>query len=540
VAESFSYDVFLSHSSTDKPVVRAIAERLRADGLKVWFDEWEIKLGDSIPAKIETGLEQSRVLVLAMSANAFASEWATLESQTFRFRDPLNKERRFIPLRLDDTRIKGSLSQFAYVNWHRENREQEYAKLLKGCRSAPESPFTVKPATSLDEGKPYDCYRAASRSPGSPPGTGRSLSHQSMIQRVFACEFREFRGRNAELRDLERCLLRDPKRAGVVIGAIGGMGKTALANHFLTVCRIDESFDILVGASAKRTAFDISAFDSLEGGLWPTDHAIRTVRDYLVAVAKQLQIKDPGARPDDKLEQEVQAAIDGMRVLFLLDNLETLDETSGALGLLRRLCSPPHHKFLITARKLPDTPGRAGLLRLKSLEPDDARVLVCDLLEDLDRDLAESLSPDSAAVAKILERGGGHPLMLRLLTGKLVSQGEKSIVTRRCPSQPTGENGCDQEFFRFVFDEAMLARLGPIAVDVARVIASHPHGLPEDILAEACQASDPEVTPAAFAEATRRLRRTFCVDREHVDGVPVLSMHALTREFFAGLPNAHE
>ena len=36
----FNYDVFLSHSSKDKTVVRPLAERLRHDGLKVWFDEW--------------------------------------------------------------------------------------------------------------------------------------------------------------------------------------------------------------------------------------------------------------------------------------------------------------------------------------------------------------------------------------------------------------------------------------------------------------------------------------------------------------------
>ena len=58
----FAHDVFLSHSSKDKEVVRAVAERLRADGLRVWFDEWEIRPGDSIPAKIEEGLEHSRVL----------------------------------------------------------------------------------------------------------------------------------------------------------------------------------------------------------------------------------------------------------------------------------------------------------------------------------------------------------------------------------------------------------------------------------------------------------------------------------------------
>ena len=115
--ETFSHDVFLSHSSKDKAVVRDIAERLKKDGVKVWFDEWVLKPGDSIPAKIEEGLERSRVLLLCMSANVFGSDWAQLESGTFRFRDPLNKERRFLPLRLDDAPTKGSLTQFLYINW---------------------------------------------------------------------------------------------------------------------------------------------------------------------------------------------------------------------------------------------------------------------------------------------------------------------------------------------------------------------------------------------------------------------------------------
>src|SRR5215831_11184757 len=113
----FPFDVFLSYSAKDKAVVRALAERLRQDGLRVWFDDWALKPGDSIPAKIEEGLEHSRVLVLCMSANAFGSDWAQLEAGTSRFLDPLNKERRFIPLRLDDEPIKGSLAQFAYINW---------------------------------------------------------------------------------------------------------------------------------------------------------------------------------------------------------------------------------------------------------------------------------------------------------------------------------------------------------------------------------------------------------------------------------------
>ena len=131
----FKFDVFLSHSSQDKAVVRDVAERLRADGLRVWFDEWEIRPGDSIPAKIEDGLEHSRVLVFCMSASAIGSDWAQLACYTFRYRDPLNQDRCFITLRLDNAPLKGSLAQFLYINWLPQDREEKYPKLLEACRS---------------------------------------------------------------------------------------------------------------------------------------------------------------------------------------------------------------------------------------------------------------------------------------------------------------------------------------------------------------------------------------------------------------------
>ncbi|MBE2282304.1 MAG: TIR domain-containing protein [Prosthecobacter sp.] len=148
---SFAYDVFLSYSSKDKPIVRDIAERLEKDGVKVWFDEWVLPQDElrrleaesavhpssfSLHPLFEEGLERSRVLVLCMSANAFGSDWAQLESGTFRFRDPLNKERRFLPLRLDNAPIKGSLAQFLYINWRPAERELEYAKLVEACHSS--------------------------------------------------------------------------------------------------------------------------------------------------------------------------------------------------------------------------------------------------------------------------------------------------------------------------------------------------------------------------------------------------------------------
>ena len=107
--DDFPYDVFLSHSAKNKAVVRPLAERLRADGVKVWFDEWVLKPSDSIErnqsqtAKIEEGLERSRVLVLCMSAHAFGSDWAQLESGTFQMQGhhalsrPAGQGARFLP-----------------------------------------------------------------------------------------------------------------------------------------------------------------------------------------------------------------------------------------------------------------------------------------------------------------------------------------------------------------------------------------------------------------------------------------------------------
>lgn len=131
--KSFTYDVFLSYSTKDKIAVRELAQKLRADGINVWLDEWEIKPGDIIGIKVEEGLAKSRVLILIMSANAFASDWVKLERHTILFRDPTNALRRFIPLRIDNSEPTDVLKQFSYIDW-RNKSEDEYSKLLDACR----------------------------------------------------------------------------------------------------------------------------------------------------------------------------------------------------------------------------------------------------------------------------------------------------------------------------------------------------------------------------------------------------------------------
>ncbi len=141
--DEFEFDVFLSHNSLDKPIVRPLAQRLRASGLRVWFDEWQIRKGALISDEVDKGLAQSRTMLLCMSANAFASDWASLESQSYRFPDPTNKTLSFLTLRLDDAKLKPTLAVLNYIDW-RSPSDMAYQQLLAACGFDPSLPSALR------------------------------------------------------------------------------------------------------------------------------------------------------------------------------------------------------------------------------------------------------------------------------------------------------------------------------------------------------------------------------------------------------------
>ena len=74
------FDIFISHASEDKDeVVRPLAEQLRHRGLRVWMDETEIKLGDSLRRSIDHGLSKSRYGLVVLSPDFLKKEWPQKE-----------------------------------------------------------------------------------------------------------------------------------------------------------------------------------------------------------------------------------------------------------------------------------------------------------------------------------------------------------------------------------------------------------------------------------------------------------------------------
>jgi hypothetical protein len=74
------YDVFISHASEDKQeVVRPLAHALREQGLVVWYDEFELKIGDSLRRKIDKGLANSRFGIVVLSKDFLKKGWTNYE-----------------------------------------------------------------------------------------------------------------------------------------------------------------------------------------------------------------------------------------------------------------------------------------------------------------------------------------------------------------------------------------------------------------------------------------------------------------------------
>jgi len=80
MSDTFEFDVFLSHNSKDKPAVRALAQTLRAHGLKVWFDEDELEPGRPWQPLIEAGIKASRTCAVVIG-KAGIGPWEDEEMQ---------------------------------------------------------------------------------------------------------------------------------------------------------------------------------------------------------------------------------------------------------------------------------------------------------------------------------------------------------------------------------------------------------------------------------------------------------------------------
>lgn len=78
--DQIGYDAFISHASEDKEtLVRPLAEELTERGFNIWYDEFELKVGDSLRQSIDKGLVNSNYGIVVLSKAFFEKNWPQYE-----------------------------------------------------------------------------------------------------------------------------------------------------------------------------------------------------------------------------------------------------------------------------------------------------------------------------------------------------------------------------------------------------------------------------------------------------------------------------
>jgi hypothetical protein len=151
VEEKEVVDLFICHSSIDKPWVEALAERVEGEEwqgrrLKVFFDKWDIGPGDNVILKLDDALAGCRFLGIAMSPEMLTSEWCKAEYSSLLVQDPTNRRGRILPMRVRDThsqtgerlRVPPFLGSLHHLDFRQSKQfTKEFGRLLAKLRGEP-------------------------------------------------------------------------------------------------------------------------------------------------------------------------------------------------------------------------------------------------------------------------------------------------------------------------------------------------------------------------------------------------------------------
>jgi tetratricopeptide (TPR) repeat protein len=196
------FDVFLSHNHNDSSRVESLARALsEKHGIRVWLDKWECGPGKLEP-QCEVGIRDSRFTVVVGSQTALNSKWVAWEIQKHLEFNPDGD--RLLPVKFEPIQLPPELKELLWVDFTDPVKDDENAALL---------------TRYIRSGDAEDARRR--RGFRQPPAHGQPGAFPRPPQYGF-------QGRARELYELEGFFRR---HRGIVVHAMGGMGKTTLATE---------------------------------------------------------------------------------------------------------------------------------------------------------------------------------------------------------------------------------------------------------------------------------------------------------------------
>jgi len=137
--------VFISYRKGHEAFTAALATRLGREGFQPWFDEWEMRAGDSLPGKIEKGFASSVAFIVVMTKDYVEGKWATeeLEAAIHR-RVEQEKSYPIIPVLLEECEKPQLIRHLLHVDFRDQDPqtfEAKMAELIDGINRLDRNPF---------------------------------------------------------------------------------------------------------------------------------------------------------------------------------------------------------------------------------------------------------------------------------------------------------------------------------------------------------------------------------------------------------------
>lgn len=131
--------VFLCHASQDKPIVRELYQRLRAeDWIDPWLDEEKLLPGQDWDMEIEKAVEAADAVIVCLSNSSINKEGYLQKELRKIMNKALEKPKGaifIIPLRLDECKLPTLLLTWQYQDYFpEENRGKVFLRLLKSLQ----------------------------------------------------------------------------------------------------------------------------------------------------------------------------------------------------------------------------------------------------------------------------------------------------------------------------------------------------------------------------------------------------------------------
>jgi hypothetical protein len=135
---SQQYDTALSFAGEDRAVARELAEKLRASGYSVFFDEFEKAnlWGEDLTVKLEDIYKNlARFCVIFISSHYAQKPWTNHERQAAISRAFKEKRAYILPIRLDDTDLPGLPDTLGYIDLRFVSMSEVYQPFPKNLDS---------------------------------------------------------------------------------------------------------------------------------------------------------------------------------------------------------------------------------------------------------------------------------------------------------------------------------------------------------------------------------------------------------------------